>query len=81
MKTEYEREIKELQDKLECMKRGELKLNSSQVWSIKNSISRRQQRLETQQVKKLPLEKRIPLYRRGELWICGQCYFFQLAAP
>jgi hypothetical protein len=62
--------IQRLKDKLAASERGEIKLNSRQISGLKKSIATR----EKMRIEKQSMSKRIPLYKCGELWVCGQCF-------
>jgi hypothetical protein len=62
--------IKERKYKLAAAERSKIKLNTRQIAGLKKAIiSRKEKTIEKQSI-----QKRIPLYRRGEWWVCGNCF-------
>jgi predicted nucleic acid-binding Zn-ribbon protein len=75
-KAELERELVQLRERLHKHKTGLQKLQPKIVATTQNSINWRLTELKSsgQKKKKVELKKRIPLYRKGEIWVCANCY-------
>jgi hypothetical protein len=61
--------IKKMKDKLFAAERGQIKLGQRQIAGLRKAIIL----CEQMTIEKQPIQKRIPLHRRGELWCCGNC--------
>jgi hypothetical protein len=76
-KAELERELVQLRERLHKHKTGLQKLQPKMVATTQNSINWRLTELKSsgqKKKKKVELKKRIPLYRKGEIWVCANCY-------
>jgi hypothetical protein len=73
--SELQRELRQLKIRRESWNKGEIQLSNREIATLKQSIQWRQKELYDNKEKpmKIPLEKRLPLYRRGEMWVCGRC--------
>jgi hypothetical protein len=62
--------IKERKEKLAAAERGEIKLGPRQIAGLRKAIITREQKT----IEKQPIQKRIPLYRQKDIFVCGQCF-------
>jgi len=69
-------ELKQLKKKLELHKRGEIQLLEKSLRTLQASILWREVAMKDAKtnVKKLPLQERIPLYPYNEKFVCTNCY-------
>jgi hypothetical protein len=73
--SELKREVEQLRERLDKHEIGKEKLSLRQLASTKSSIQWRLKELKEESTqKKMELQKRIPLYRRGESWVCFNCW-------
>jgi hypothetical protein len=73
-KVVLQKELEQLREKLRKDKAGEVKLSLRQLQITHGSINWRLSELKKPVRKKVELKKRLPLYRKGELWVCSNCY-------